>query len=896
MIEEQLLDRINSGTCFALVGSGPSCEMGYPSWSALAAHVANTVRLKLGEKGSDAYEKLLRQDRYADLFERASRDIGRQAVEAEVRAVLRPSPHGHDRIYSLLAKWPFAGYLTTNFDDELQTHLARENVYCRRLSNLPEDVRQITASERDFVAKLHGDFDAGRLILTSTDYSDIRSHAHMEYLRERLGSILTMFPVCIIGYSLRDPDVELILEKAKQFCSPKNPLHMMAADVDAREAESFFDRYNIRVISYKNPDGSHRQLRRILSTYDGHIVPRESVRFDPRPRDEEEARTAASMFIFTQMQLRGESEDFTLDAAISALLPALRASPAGVRPTGEDLAGASPATSSFWLGVSEGQTDGILQKVLTNGWASLEGGTLRISEKGAAVLDEGDKQREVLLDGFRQQASMDFRKEFPSAADEEAARFSEVLNSALVEAFRTRGLEIAQFIASLTPVRVADASDLFRSFKEHSAALTGQDVRYYLIRYATEVVTRPNLLQRRYLWHLSQGYFAYHALRLDPRCQFFRRDLLSASIWVLDSSVIIPLLAKGCLNHRYTLDLFTRIRDLGLPAVVLAGIAEEVEDHARWARDFVAKRGEESPEFLKAAIARIGARQNLFIDGYIQSRAEGACLNFRQYMSDAFGGREYYKAIVSELDRFNVKTLQIREWPGFEQADWGQVEDYRDQIAALRREAGTYRDDDQCRVEAEVLTALANESTGRYNIRGPEHQEGGAYFVSHSGVLNLAQRPSGLKEKLAWKPEAFYRFLLCFPVIAPSQDWLQECMLGELLTGGVQIINEARYSRYFGAAIRQSRLTLKEVSQHYHATVRDEFADDVEGAFEKLPDLEKPFFPLQLAERAIRAAAYETQALRQKARMTERERKELEFLRRKYAKKAKKRGKTRRKQ
>lgn len=466
---------------------------------------------------------------------------------------------------------------------------------------------------------------------------------------------------------------------------------------------------------------------------------------------------------------------------------------------------------------------------------------------------------------------------------------------ALVSAFKKRGLEIVNFIVHENPVRTFDAADLFRSFKTFSATLSGQDLRYFFIKYTTDLLLHPNVLQKQYLWHLSQGYFAYHALRLDPNSKTFTKALLSSNVWTLDSSVIIPLLAKGCLNHKYTLDLFNRIRVLELPAVALMGIVDEVEDHALWARDFVRKQGEGSPEFLKVALGKGGGRQNLFIDGYIQSRADGACLSFEQYMSGIFGDHPFSWSIIEKLGQFNVRVLELTGWPGFGPEDWADVEHYADAITKLRTDAGTYRSEHQCRADAEIFTVLLHESSGKYKFRQNDQPSSGGFFVSSSGILNAVQLPSGVNKRVVWKPEAFYRFLLCFPVVTPSEDCLQQCMLSELLTTGVEVIDAKKYGEFFRPIIQQSRFTFKGVVQYYHVAVRENFAMTIEEAFDRTPDLEKPFFPLQMAEHTARSAAQEIKKMKDDVKLTEKERIELNLYRKKYAKKAMKKVKKGRK-
>ncbi len=41
MLDKRLIKAINSENCFVLVGAGPSCEMGYPSWGILAEKTYN---------------------------------------------------------------------------------------------------------------------------------------------------------------------------------------------------------------------------------------------------------------------------------------------------------------------------------------------------------------------------------------------------------------------------------------------------------------------------------------------------------------------------------------------------------------------------------------------------------------------------------------------------------------------------------------------------------------------------------------------------------------------------------------------------------------------------------------------------------------------------------------
>lgn len=43
-MDKYLIDYLRSGKAWVLVGTGPSIQMGYPSWSVLAERAANWVK------------------------------------------------------------------------------------------------------------------------------------------------------------------------------------------------------------------------------------------------------------------------------------------------------------------------------------------------------------------------------------------------------------------------------------------------------------------------------------------------------------------------------------------------------------------------------------------------------------------------------------------------------------------------------------------------------------------------------------------------------------------------------------------------------------------------------------------------------------------------------------
>ncbi|SRR5258708_36238055 len=127
MIDPDLIRKINSGRCFALVGSGPSCEVGYPSWEKLAKDVWARVLAAKSSADAKSFERFMGRKEYPAVLRQAEIELGSRTVLASVvRDCLAPVTRTFTHpIYEYLVKWPIACYLTTNFDNELQTFLAQ---------------------------------------------------------------------------------------------------------------------------------------------------------------------------------------------------------------------------------------------------------------------------------------------------------------------------------------------------------------------------------------------------------------------------------------------------------------------------------------------------------------------------------------------------------------------------------------------------------------------------------------------------------------------------------------------------------------------------------------------------------------------------------------------------
>jgi len=869
---------INMGRCWAVVGAGASCDMGLPSWELLARRIHAQVTELGVEHDSDTYLRFIAEDRFPELFSLAEHDLGGLSELLQlVNKELTPRRARGD-IYSYLSMWPFRGYLTTSFDDHLKEHLDDTGVSFKVLANSEADFRKLRNDTPRVVVKLHGSLDdPSNVVLTSTQYADFRSSPSREYFRRKLGAIFEMADVVVVGYSLRDPDIAFIIEQAHHFASPQHPIYMIAADVDAAEARELYRTKNIRVASYPNSDGTHSALvQRTLPLMNRFIAPRVVGEPPEEIRSPEEDDTAASLYIYTQSRLRAHDGDFTDRALEALILRQLSRNGSQELQTVAGLISSLPIPNPPEALRERAQE--IVSRLEEQRYIKLNAQrVLQLTDEGQRMAVENQGQAELLRDQVAGQIRLDFVREFPKSAEHEVTSFVEVAMQGLHVAMRRRGLSVAACVFAGATANLHEGLDIFDFLREASNQLGKFEYRAFFIEYLAGVIEKPSELFARYLAGLSQGHFAFHALGLHQAASRLRRDWLTSTVWILDSSVVLPLLAKNCYGYPYALDLFERIRDLEVPVFTTRNLFEEVVEHLKWAMTCINKYGTDSTEFMMIALLRGAYKQNLFIDGFIRSAANHPALTFEMYIESIFGKDatdDLGAAVEQVVSAFNVETRRFSEWEGFRAIDWGDRPHWTEKIREDRIERDTYRRQSQCEAEAEVLILLLGEREGLFEAldEGPSR----AYFVSQSGVLRRVFPGSDCP---VWSPEALYRYLLLFRTEEPWDDLaVYEAIRSDLFLSGISVIDEHSYARYFNPLINEANLRIQEAKELFRAGEAS-YLDSLSEFYDEVPELEKPFYALQVAWDIAKRERERADRVEVSAPLADKERQELEQLR-----------------
>ena len=325
-----LISYLKSGKAWLLVGSGLSNAAGYPSWESLANRACDVTHVETRGKDLKLLDKALAVKDFPLVFQHAASLLGLARLRQCLQDILRPSVQ--TGVYELIARWPIPVYLTTNYDDEISAHLARLGEVYTTCCNSQVHFSQLAPGVSGLVLKLHGDMKSDQgLILTKHDYDAIDGSDEWGYWRTKMTSLFQMNPVIVIGHSLTDPHIRHILHAAKQGAGVHMPVCWIAPNAPPNLAKDLLDLYRIRVISYHDEDGQHRNLVRLIETVGNFLPPRTAIRI----RSEIDAVSKSSLgenaaapgfYVFNTLIQHADFDKRRIDivtAAIQAVLPKL---------------------------------------------------------------------------------------------------------------------------------------------------------------------------------------------------------------------------------------------------------------------------------------------------------------------------------------------------------------------------------------------------------------------------------------------------------------------------------------------------------------------------------------------------------------------------------------------
>lgn len=901
MLRTDLIELLNSRQAWALVGSGTSVDAGLPTWNGLLTSIVEGLPppTKKTIQNDATFNALLKQPHVARSFSRLERLIGRDHLESAVADQLQ-QPTRESQLTSLITDWPFAGYLTTNYDGLLETALNKgPQAGWSSVGNTDSELRKLSGHPAGVVWHVHGGISLPKsdstLILTEADYDN----QYLEDTRvvQTLRALISFNRLVIVGFSLSDPELLRILKRVGRLANPTRPIFAFMPELPGGdhqlERTELLEVCNIDVIPYRVSNGSHRALQELLETYSAFTL-RRSLQFgQPLRQVPSYNPEATGLLLYNKLAIArtpAHREDVILSLLRARLLSLLAETVDGI--SIEEFAADLDARTALIQG-SDGTNTSM--ETLAGAIASLVADSLVEASATNYSLTASGKvlvlEQAAAAERMRQQFEASLSGRAGQMLDDKAGvgRVAQAASAFISECITTRSLGVALSQAGQRPnIREFHIVALLQALPQFLSSLTNDSEAISLVRLIQAVFARPTEIESVYIGLSLQAQFGTNLLGYDPSTLRARIDAFRKTTFLIDSNTLIPLLARSSPGYDSACALIEQVQSAGAQVVTTEMLAVEVAEHAQWAITKVERdSGNVNTRTLETALGRAGERSNAFLEGFLVETGQGSVLpDFREYLRQTLGAltqrSRYGRAEISAaLERVGVRCAAFEEWDGFNELLWPERDELQKAVTAIRKERDTYRHDRQVRAEAEALIVVNGVRAGSLTLDGRSSVN--CFFVSNTRILDQVDKTHA---GITMKPEAVLQWSMT--LVGCTARELRSLMSGlvwELSERNLSIVDHSTLVVTFGPLMTAAQSQLGEELDRHNNAIAETFGAQSIQAFRDVSAFDAPVVLESIYAQRARALAEELEATRaalarsSAGRLGERERTELEVLR-----------------
>lgn len=870
-----LVDYLRSGKAWVLVGSGASTQMGYPTWNQMARMAYEFGVSELGEATTKPALDALKAKNPPEVFNILKGLLGIKPLTGYISSILRPKAEG--RIYELMAKWPIPVYLTTNYDDELQNHLAAERFSFIPHLNSEDDFSILNPELSGAIFKIHGDLlHEPSLILTSQDYSAISQSQDWQYWRTKMTSVFQMNRLVIIGHSLNDPNIKHILETAKLGAGILLPICWVAPDVTKEQRETFLEQYRIRVITYDNHEGDHRNLLKLVEKLSNFIPSRTVSRIKDQvvntPLTAPGVDNAApGFFVFNaaiQANDWNEKRIQSIGAAILSVIPQLKAQKQFTLLQALQIAGWPKEYTLPDTLKNDVETWCISNKILIK------------NEMGFALDPQAEnifKEKRGLFDHslerFKKSIELRLKRDYAELEIPKIELLVRDIVGSLAGFFREGGLTLASILYSEHEESNLPVS-IIPFITRASARYDDLLMRQAFFCVTVDLFINPEQADVDFLGRICQGYFAFHSLGVFGDVALQRLKLAKTTIWIIDSNMLIGALALGSAGNMAFRDCISQLKNVGIRLFTIDSLFKETVVHLWYADNEIGKYANDHSRIVAAARGDTPyKRGNTFLEGYTRWQDANGNITWANYLNKITGSLTFNQvAMQKALVSLGVEVISLPDWPGFDaKNDTATIEEFTDKIKRIYDTDLEKNPDDEeadqtrkAKPEAEALTIITGELSGKFHML---ETTSAAYFVSSTSILNAVMEGA----RVTWQPSAFLGFVSTLGNITAAKASVDafDTILMQFAQTGTSIIDEGTVKRVFGAPIEQALLDIEELRSEYKAVLETKYGEPLESVLARVPYSQRQLARIQLLNEAAQAAIREKQRAEETAKSSQ---------------------------
>jgi hypothetical protein len=255
-----LITELSARRCIIFLGAGASAgatssdgKKNPPNWNKLLRNLISLMNSKIDEPTINDY---IIKEKYLEAAEIIIKNISPADFSGFIREELITPRYLPSEVHKAILEIDPKIVITTNYDDIYdnfcRTGAAHEgyNVSKYYESHITSDLR----SPVRLIIKAHGCIsDASKIVLTKSQFFKARQENLNFY--KVLDSLFLTHTILFIGYSLTDPDIQLVLENANISAPSSHPHYFVTGSIlNSAIKDSNKKTYNLEFVEFKEGD------------------------------------------------------------------------------------------------------------------------------------------------------------------------------------------------------------------------------------------------------------------------------------------------------------------------------------------------------------------------------------------------------------------------------------------------------------------------------------------------------------------------------------------------------------------------------------------------------------------------------------------------------------------
>ena len=753
----------------------------------------------------------------------------------------------------MLANWPFAGYITSNYDGLLSRALRAiqdEAPAWTQVGNTPAEIRKLSGDAQRRVWHIHGAVDLApdrsKLVLTSSDYDAI--YAPGSAVLEQLKAVLAVRRLVFVGFGFNDLHLLDVLQKVALLTEPARPIIAVLPDsVDAEKRYSLSRESNVDILLYPVVDANHDKLQDLIQLHDYVVFSRSQHLQQPSlpcPSFDEEA---TGLFLYSELCLVDSSQikdDVLLPLLKMKVLSHLSTNPtASTTDLAKDIQARVAAIKGPAAQIDEAsgmaqEMSGALLGLHQEGLIDLvEGANVRLTTKGADIVRSKRTIAERYSDAFTSSLLARVEKAAPTLDSAQVHRVLNTAESFLKDSVRRRALAVATALTTANEdQKQSSVVGLLQHLREYISTMYSAEEALPLITTIMDVLLDASTSERQYIAVLLQATFATSLLGLDAATIRARVREIRNTAFILDASVLVPYFAVGSAGHAAAKSLVEKLLELGCSVFTTSDFVREVTSHALTAKNYYRSDAPQTTKIFDKVRGGTG-RQNAFVEGFHRSsntilRQSG----MQHYLVNRCG---LALVVGPKSDNLVIVTSAI-EAVGVRVLDTQQLDaDSFTRAASYERDIRRWRESNASLGHTEQPLAEANATVFVENIRTrrvPGVLCAQSFFVTSTRFVDTLS-----SAKVTFAPETLHQFLITLGGWSSDElEVLGANLVSELMERGIVVLTDRQISTIFLPLIDLSKDALAHFLERYRSLALAKWGGDELERWRTVSDADLP--------------------------------------------------------